>query len=518
MALDFTEIKDIAGLVAGARAAFDSGRTMSIRWRKQQLLKLRDLIKENELELQEAVKKDLHKPAAECNLTELGMALNDIAYHYNNIDAWTAPEKVSQDVPFIQRLDNPQIRRDPLGLVLIIGAWNYPFQLTLVPLIGAITGGNCAIIKPSEVSPHSAQLLAELLPRYLDAEAFRVINGDVPVTTEVLKQRYDHILYTGGGFVGKIILRAAAEHLTPVTLELGGKSPCYIDDDCDFRVVARRLIWGRLMNAGQTCIAPDYVLCSKRAEDKLVPAIKAALADFYGDNPKQSNDLSRIVNDRHFRRVKAFVDGSNVRNGKVVIGGDTDEKEKYVAPTVLTDVDPQSPVMTDEIFGPVLPIVTVDAVDEAIKFINARDKPLALYVFSNTSKTCEKVLKLTSSGSAVVNDTLMQAGCAQLPFGGVGGSGMGAYHGKHSFDTFTHVKAVLYKNQGLEAVNAVRYPPYSERKTSLITKLMVGTPKTGLAKYSSYFVAAGVAVAAVAYANYVDPTIVDRLTKFFTKQ
>jgi aldehyde dehydrogenase (NAD+) len=294
----------------------------------------------------------------------------------------------------------------------------------------------------------------------------------VPETQAILKQRFDHILYTGAAAVAKIISRAAAEFLTPVTLELGGKSPVIIEEGADVAVAARRITWGRFLNCGQTCIAPDYVLCSKKTEAALLPAIAATLKEFYGDDIKSSPDYARVINERHFQRVKALMD-----EGTIAIGGTTDEAENYIEPTVITDVTEESPSMKEEIFGPVLPIFTMDTVDGAIAFINKRDKPLALYMFSNTKASIEKVLTQTSSGGAVVNDTMMHAAVSALPFGGVGMSGMGGYHGKHSFDLFSHQKAVMIKSLGLEFVNKVRYPPYSDKTAATLEKFVGVHPK-----------------------------------------
>uniref|UniRef100_A0A493T3P1 Aldehyde dehydrogenase n=1 Tax=Anas platyrhynchos platyrhynchos TaxID=8840 RepID=A0A493T3P1_ANAPP len=414
--------------------------------------------------------------------------LGELAQAMENLPSWAAPQPVKKNL--LTMRDEAYIYPEPLGVVLVIGAWNYPFMLVVQPLIGAIAAGgdlhgvwvcvgamggekiarveqphwfcllgNAVVVKPSEVSEHTSQLLADLLPQYLDEELYPVVTGGVPETTELLKQRFDHILYTGNTAVGKIVMAAAAKHLTPVTLELGGKSPCYIDKDCDLAVACRRITWGKYMNCGQTCIAPDYILCEPSIQSQVVENIKATLQEFYGEDVKKSPDYERIVNKRHFRRIVSLLEGQ-----KIAHGGETDEASCFIAPTILTDVSAESKVMEEEIFGPVLPIVSVKGVDEAIEFINSREKPLALYVFSNDKKVIKRVISETSSGGVTGNDVIMHFFLSTLPFGGVGNSGMGAYHGKHSFETFSHHRACLIKDLKMEGMNKLRYPPGSQKK------------------------------------------------------
>ncbi|XP_054994473.1 aldehyde dehydrogenase family 3 member A2 isoform X4 [Sorex araneus] len=356
-------------------------------------------------------------------------------------------------------MDEAYVQPEPLGVVLIIGAWNYPIVLTIQPLIGAIAAGNAAIIKPSELSENTAKVLDKLLPQYLDQDLYVVINGGVPETTELLKQRFDHILYTGNTAVGKIVMEAAAKYLTPVTLELGGKSPCYIDRDCDLDVACRRIAWGKYMNCGQTCIAPDYVLCEPSLQSQVVQKIKETVKEFYGENIKESPDYERIINLRHFKRIQSLLEGQ-----KIAFGGEMDEATRYIAPIILTDVNPETKVMQEEIFGPILPIVPIKNVDEAINFINDREKPLAFYVFSRNNKLIKRMINETSSGGVTANDVIMHFTLNSLPFGGVGSSGMGAYHGKHSFDTFSHLRPCLLKSLKGESANKLRYPPNSQSK------------------------------------------------------
>jgi len=370
---------------------------------------------------------------------------------------------------------------------LIIGAWNYPFQLTILPVIGAIAAGNCVVIKPSELSEHTAKMLENLLPKYMDNDCIKVINGAVPETTALLNERWDFIMYTGNSMVAKIVMQAAAKHLTPVLLELGGKSPCYVDQSADLTTVARRLCWGKFCNAGQTCIAPDYVMCKPKIQNELIEKVREVITEFYSQNPKNSDSYGRIVNTRHWQRIQKLKAGC-----EVAVGGDDVEEEKYIAPTVLRDVKATDAVMQDEIFGPLMPIMPVEDHNEAIKYINDREKPLALYVFSTDKSMVSDFRDKTSSGAVLVNDTLIHGGLNTLPFGGVGGSGMGGYHGKHSFDAFSHKKAVLEKSLALDQVNQLRYPPYSDSKLGWLKWVMKKkVKKAGLMGFLPFMVLGG---------------------------
>ncbi|PNJ06119.1 ALDH3A2 isoform 11 [Pongo abelii] len=365
--------------VRRVRQAFLSGRSRPLRFRLQQLEALRRMVQEREKDILAAIAADLCKSEFNVYSQEVITVLGEIDFMLENLPEWVTAKPVKKNV--LTMLDEAYIQPQPLGVVLIIGAWNYPFVLTIQPLIGAIAAGNAVIIKPSELSENTAKMLAKLLPQYLDQDLYIVINGGVEETTELLKQRFDHIFYTGNTAVGKIVMEAAAKHLTPVTLELGGKSPCYIDKDCDLDIVCRRITWGKYMNCGQTCIAPDYILCEASLQNQIVWKIKETVKEFYGENIKESPDYERIINLRHFKRILSLLEGQ-----KIAFGGETDEATRYIAPTVLTDVDPKTKVMQEEIFGPILPIVPVKNVDEAINFINEREKPLALYVFSHNHK------------------------------------------------------------------------------------------------------------------------------------
>ncbi|KAM8818950.1 aldehyde dehydrogenase, dimeric NADP-preferring-like [Rhynchonycteris naso] len=439
-------------VVQRARAAFDSGRTRALQFRLQQLEALRRMIQEREKDLAAALAADLHRNEWTAYNDEIVYVLDEIDYTINNLPEWILDEPVEGTAQTKQ--DECYIHSEPLGVVLIIGTWNYPFDLTVQPMVGAIAAGNAVVIKPSEVSENMANTLATIIPQYLDKDLYPVITGGVPETTELLNQRFDHILYTGGTNVAKIIMTAAAKHLTPVTLELGGKSPCYVDKDCDLDTACRRIAWGKFMNSGQTCVAPDYILCDPSIQNQVVEKLIKAVKEFYGEDAQKSGDYGRMINDRHFKRVMGLIEGQ-----KVAYGGTGDAATRYIAPTILTDVDPESPVMQEEIFGPVMPIVCVRSLDEAIRFINHREKPLDLYVFSNNNKVIKKMIGETSSGGATGNDVIIHLSVHSLPFGGVGNSGMGSYHGKQSFITFSHRRSCLVRSLQRDDPFKGRYPP-----------------------------------------------------------
>jgi aldehyde dehydrogenase (NAD+) len=347
----------------------------------------------------------------------------------------------------------------------VIAPWNYPVHALLSPLVGAIAGGNCAVVKPSEVAPATAALVARLLPQYLDPECFAVFEGGPAETEALLAERFDHIFFTGSTRVGRLVMAAAARHLTPVTLELGGKCPAIVDASARLELAARRITWGKFLNAGQTCIAPDYVLVARSVHDRFVEHVRRAVFDFYGPDPRVSPDYARIVDAAHHDRLVTLLD-----SGTVAVGGEHDVEDRYLAPTVLCDVRPGSAVMDEEVFGPILAVLAVDDLDEAIAFVNAGDKPLALYVFSESATAVRRVLAQTSSGGAAVNAVIHHVAVPELPFGGVGPSGMGAFHGKATFDTFTHAKSVLWK--GTRPDPDLAYPPYTKRKVRLLRRFL----------------------------------------------
>ncbi|OXY89247.1 aldehyde dehydrogenase family protein [Streptomyces diastatochromogenes] len=431
-----------ADVVARLRATFRTGRTKPVEWRTGQLRRLRAMLTENGAALAAALHTDLGKSSTEAYRTEIDFTVREIDHTLEHLDEWLRPE--SAPVPAHLGGDaTAWTQYDPLGVVLVIAPWNYPAQLLLAPMVGALASGNAVVAKPSELAPATSAALAELIPAYLDTDAVAVVEGGIPETTALLAERFDHIFYTGNGAVGRIVMRAAAEHLTPVALELGGKSPVFVDRGTDLDVVADRLARGKFLNAGQTCVAPDYVLTDPETAAALETALVRAVDALFGADPQASPEYGRIVNERHFDRISALLD-----SGRVAVGGGSDRTDKYIAPTVLVDVDPKSPVMQEEIFGPILPVVTVPGLDAAIDFINDRDKPLALYVFSESDRTRGRIAAETSSGGLGYGLPLAHLTVSDLPFGGVGESGMGSYHGRYSIETFSHRKAVLAKPLG----------------------------------------------------------------------
>ncbi|KAM9045343.1 aldehyde dehydrogenase, dimeric NADP-preferring isoform 1-T1 [Megaptera novaeangliae] len=442
----------VSEVVQRARAAFNAGKTRPLQCRVQQLEGLRRLIREREKDLVGALAADLRKNEWTAYYEEIVYVLEEIDYTIKKLPEWAADEPVEK-TPQTQQ-DESYIHSEPLGVVLIIGAWNYPFSLTIQPMVGAIAAGNAVVLKPSELSENTASLLATTLPQYLDKDLYPVISGGVPETTEVLKERFDHILYTGSTGVGKIVMTAAAKHLTPVTLGLGGKNPCYVDKGCDLDVACRRIAWGKFMNSGQVCAAPDYILCDPSIQNQIVEKLTKSLKEFYGEDAKKSRDYGRIINSLHFQRVMGLMEGQ-----KVAYGGTGDAATRYIAPTILVDVDPQSPVMQEEVFGPIMPIVCVHSLEEAIQFISQREKPLALYVFSLNDKVIKKMIAETSSGGVTANDVIVHVTVPSLPYGGVGSSGMGSYHGRKSFETFSHRRSCLVRPLLNEEALRARYPP-----------------------------------------------------------
>ncbi len=456
-------VQEIPQHLQELRASFRAGHTRPMAWRRKQLKRLKALLRENEQALADALHKDLRKSFFEAWITEINFTVNEIDHSLTHMEEWARPRAV--DTPIAYQPASSEVRKEPLGVTLIIGPWNYPVQLILAPLAAALSAGNCAVLKPSEMAPATAEVLGRLIPQYMDPQAVRVVQGAVPETTALLEQKWDHIFFTGSTAVGRIVMKAAAEHLTPVTLELGGKSPCIVAADAPMNVAARRILWGKLTNAGQTCVAPDYVLVERGAQDKLMAAIKSTLQSFYEGNPKASKDYARIINTRHFDRLTGLLEGQHV-----ALGGDSDRDDLYIEPTVVTDVDLDSPVMQQEIFGPILPIIPWDTIQEAIDFVNDREKPLALYVFTKKRATSEAVLQNTSSGGAGVNISVMHLGVPDLPFGGVGPSGTGAYHGQAGFDCFSHTKSVMTKSALIDP--PVLYPPYSDFKKKVTRTLL----------------------------------------------
>jgi aldehyde dehydrogenase (NAD+) len=456
----------IADLVEALRTSQRAGVLRTIDARRMQLRQLQRMLVEREEDFLAAMATDLGKPPMEAYAAEVGLVLGEIKSTLKNLDAWCAPERVKVQLAF--KPGAAEVVPEPLGVVLIIAPWNYPLQLLLAPLVPAIAAGNTAVLKPSEVAPATAALMAELIPQFLDQTVVTVVNGGVAETTELLAERFDHIFYTGNGTVGRIVMAAAAKNLTPVTLELGGKSPAIVAADADIAVAARRIAWGKFLNAGQTCVAPDYVLVESGAEDELMGALLRSVHDFYGDDPASSPDYGRIVNERHWDRLTALLDDGGYES--VICGGHGNRATRYVPPTVLAGVKPDAAVMQQEIFGPILPVIAVDDISEAIAFVNDRDKPLALYIFTSNEDVADRVIADTSAGGVCVNHAVLQVGIGELPFGGVGASGMGAYHGKAGFDTFSHGKAVLRKPTKPDP--SIMYPPYKGWKYKLVRRFL----------------------------------------------
>ena len=447
---------DFSALVSARRKYFQTGSTRSVEWRVSQLTALRTMMKEHAADFYTALWTDLRRNRVDADWTDVKYITSEVDHALAHLHRWMKPLPVSTLLALAP--SHTQVRFDPLGVGLIIGTWNYPVMLTLSPLIAAISGGNAAVIKPSEVAAATAEVIARLIPEYLDRDAFSVVQGAAPEITALLAQQWDHIFFTGGTTVAKIVMTAAAKRLTPVVLELGGKNPTIVHSSANLRVAARRIAFGRWGNAGQTCTAPDYVLVFKDVAEPFLCHLKEAVLEFYGDDPQSSPDYSRIVNVHHFDRLTALL-GS----GAIYHGGQHDRDDRFIAPTVLVNVPADSPVMQEEIFGPILPVLEVGSVQEAIHFVNARPSPLGLYVFSENGLVTEQILDATLSGDAAVNDCTVQPIIHDLPFGGVGNSGMGKYHGEWGFRAYTNARGVLYHSTRVDL--GVRYPPYDRYET-----------------------------------------------------
>ncbi|CAA0827913.1 Aldehyde dehydrogenase family 3 member H1 [Striga hermonthica] len=446
------------------RTVCAGGRTRSYEWRVSQLKALLTITTRHERDIMQALRADLNKPEQEAFLHEVYGVSSSCKLALKELHRWMTPERVKTEM--VGSSSSAEIVSEPLGAVLIISTWNYPFSLSLEPVVGAIAAGNALVLKPSEVAPATSSVLSKLLGEYMDTSAVKVVEGGVPETTSLLEQKWDKIFYTGSLNVGRIILAAAAKHCTPVVLELGGKCPLVVDSDINLKVAARRIISGKWgSNSGQTCVSPDYIVTTKEFASTLVDAISFELEKFYGKDPLQSNDLSSIINSRHFDRLTKLMDDRKV-SGKVVVGGQRDKLNLKIAPTIILDVSRDSLIMNEEIFGPLLPIVTVDRIEESLRLINSRGKPLAAYIFTNNKQLKEDFARSISAGAVVINETVVHIVEPGLPFGGVGESGMGSYHGKFSFDTFSHKKAVMKCE--FNGDTDMRYPPYTPQKLNIL--------------------------------------------------
>ncbi|KAI8369621.1 Aldehyde/histidinol dehydrogenase [Radiomyces spectabilis] len=472
--LTYTTFDVIEDSVSCLRGTFTTGKSRDLFWRKFQLERLYSLVKDNEERFYEALAKDMNKPRVEALSGDISPVLEECIYFIDNIDRLARDEKVKSR-SILNSMDKLVVRRDALGVVCIIGTWNYPVQLALVPLAGAIAAGNSVVLKLSEISVHTSALITELFPKYMDSSLYRIVNGGVTETTELLKQHFDHIFYTGNSAVGKIVMEAAAKHLTPVTLELGGKSPAIVTPQVNIETVVNRIAFGKFYNGGQTCVAVDYVLLHRSLLDPFVSAMRKTITKWFGHNPKHSKDYARMISVRHLDQMAHVL--NNRQTGTVAIGGEFDREACYFAPTVVTDVKyNDSALMTSEIFGPILPVVLYDTVDEAISVVTKNAPPLVLYIFSKQKSTVDKILQLTQSGGVCVNDTLMHQAEYGLPFGGVGNSGMGNYHGEQSFKTFTHERSIMKKKQRLESLVSLRYPPYTSKTYTILRMFLLTHP------------------------------------------
>ena len=450
----------ITSLLDKQRQYFATGETKSVDFRLQQLKKLKEAIASRQDQILEALKADLNKPTFE-GCFELAV-LQDLTYAIKNLKKWVKPQKVKTGIELFPA--QAKIYPEPLGVVLIIGPWNYPFSLMISPLIGAIASGNCVMLKPSEIASHTSALLTELIRDTFSPEYICIQEGGVELAQELLACKFDHIFFTGGTKIGQIVMEAAAKHLTPVTLELGGKSPCIVDTEINLTETAKRITWGKFINAGQTCIAPDYILVDEKIKADLIKEMKKSVEGYFGDNPADSPDFARIINHRQFDRLQSLL-----TDGKIIIGGNYNRVEKYIAPTILDDVALDSPIMQEEIFGPILPVLSYDTLEDAIAIVNSKPKPLALYFFSHNKEKQEKILRETTSGGLCFNETIMHVGVTELPFGGVGDSGIGAYHGKATFDTFSHHKSVL--SRPFWGDLNWRFAPYNEKNVKLFKQI-----------------------------------------------
>ena len=457
-------MKEIELIFSEQKKFFELGKSKNIDFRINELKKLKKIIQKNEEEILQALKKDLGKSNFEAYATEVGIIYDEINLHIKNIRKWAKREKRSS--PIVHYPSKSYVYKEPYGVTLIIGPFNYPFQLVLAPLIGAISAGNTAIIKPSENTINTAKLLEKIINNNFDKGYISVVDplGGKEVVSYLLDLPFDYIFFTGSVRVGKIVMEKAAKNLTPVTLELGGKSPCIVDNDANINLAAKRIVWGKFLNAGQTCVAPDYLFIHKNIKDKFLKALVKEIKNQFGENIKKSPDYPRIVNTVSLDRFSNYL-----KDGEIYFGGEIDKETLYMEPTILTNVKLESLVMTDEIFGPILPVIEFNDLNEIISIINKREKPLALYYFSESNKKIEYVIERTSAGGVTINDTIIHVANGNLPFGGVGPSGLGKYHGKDSFNTFTHTKSVMRRGTFIEF--KIRFAPYNDR-IKLLRKVM----------------------------------------------
>lgn len=441
------------------KSFFKTNQTKSLRFRHTSLSKLRSLILDYQNEISEALFQDLHKSMHESWATEIGLVLSEIRVLKNNLNKWAKTKKVKS--PLVLFRSKSYIIPEPYGRVLIMSPWNYPFQLLFLPLAGAIASGNCVVLRPSSSAPHTSKLMKEMIEKAFSEEYIKIIDAPREAVQDIIKQDFDYIFFTGSAPIGKKIMEFAAQQLTPVSLELGGKNPCIVAKDSNLDLAARRIIWGKFVNAGQSCVAPDYLLVQKEVKEKLLEKMKQKIIDFFGTEPSQSKDFTHIINSINTTRL-----GKLMKGAKIVHGGEVRSDENYVAPTILDNINSDHPSMQEEVFGPILPVLEFDKIEDAIRLVNERPTPLCLYVFSSSSRIQKQVIENTSSGTVAINETKMHFANPYLPFGGKGNSGMGKYHGKSSFETFTHYRSVLHKKNKIDF--SLRYPVYNDRNRNIL--------------------------------------------------
>lgn len=454
---------NIETLVNTQRSFYRTHRTKDLAVRKAALRRLRAGILHREEELQIALKSDLNKATMESYMSEIGMVLSEITYQLRHIDRWAKGDKVH--TPLAQFAGSSYRLPEPYGVVLVMAPWNYPFQLCLEPAIGAIAAGNTVIIKPSAYAPATSRVMAELIRDCFDEEYVAVVEGGREENTLLLEQRFDYIFFTGGVSVGKLVMEKASRYLTPISLELGGKSPCIVDQSADLKIAARRIAFGKYLNAGQTCVAPDHVFVHKSVKNEFLAYLQHSLTKFFGEDPLHNENYPHIVNDKHYQRLLGLM-----KQGSICIGGQCDSLQRIIEPTVIENITPEDPIMQEEIFGPLLPILTFEDLDEVITQINDHEKPLALYLFTKKASVEEKILKECSFGGGCINDTIIHLATSHMGFGGVGMSGMGSYHGDESFKTFSHYRSIVKKATWIDL--PFRYHPYTKTKDKLVRLFM----------------------------------------------
>lgn len=448
----------IEEIVQKQRGFFTTGATKSVQFRINALLRLKATILDNEEKIFEALKQDLNKSKTESYMTELGMVLDEISVCLKHTSSWAKNKRVA--TPLAQFAASSFVVSEPFGVVLVMSPWNYPFQLSLSPVIGAIAAGNCVIIKPSAYAPNTAQIIADIIAECFPPKYITVVQGGRQENQELLEQKFDYIFFTGGVEVGKLVMEKASKHLTPVSLELGGKSPCIIDKSANLEMAAKRIIFGKFLNAGQTCVAPDYLFVHQDVKDEVLAYMKKYIKTFYGENPLDNLNYPKIINEKHYQRIMGLIQGE-----KAVVGG-VGKNNIQIAPTILVDITPESKIMQEEIFGPVLPVITFKRISEVTSYVNSKPKPLALYLFTTNKKMEQHILSTISFGGGCINDTIIHLATSHMGFGGVGESGMGSYHGKCSFDTFSHKKSIVKKANWIDL--PMRYFPHTEMKDKII--------------------------------------------------